>query len=126
MRRHEISRCSGRGGRDVLPFGSRRGGRSGGGRSGRTTAKAEGEEVPMFDKRRREFITLLGGAAAWPLAGRAQQGDRMRRIGMLMFTTSEEPESQARITALGQGLQEAGWSSAGTYGSMCAGAAAIS
>jgi putative ABC transport system substrate-binding protein len=60
---------------------------------------------------RREFITLLGGAAAaWPVAARAQQPERVRRIGVLMFTTSDEPESQARITALGQGLQEAGWS----------------
>ena len=59
--------------------------------------------------RRREFITLLGGAAAWPLAARAQQGERVRRIGVLMFTTPDEPELQARITAFGQGLQEAGW-----------------
>ena len=61
--------------------------------------------------RRREVITLLGGAAAgWPLAGRAQQGERVRRVGVLMYTTPDEPESQARITALAQGLQEAGWS----------------
>jgi hypothetical protein len=61
--------------------------------------------------RRRKFITLLGGAAAmWPIGARAQQVERVRRIGVLMFTTSDEPESQARITALGQGLQEAGWS----------------
>ena len=61
--------------------------------------------------RRREFIPLLGcSAAAWPLFARAQQPERVRRIGVLMFTTSDEPESQARITALGQGLQEAGWS----------------
>ena len=60
--------------------------------------------------KRREFITLLGGAAAaWPLAGRAQQGERVRRVGVLMYTTPDEPESQARITALAQGLQEAGW-----------------
>ena len=60
--------------------------------------------------KRREFITLLGGAAAaWPLAARAQQGERVRRIGVLMNTTSDEPDSQARITALAQGLQEAGW-----------------
>src|SRR5262245_44712777 len=62
--------------------------------------------------RRREFITLLGGAAAaaaWPIAVRAQPGERMRRIGVLMFTTPSEPESQARLTALAQGLQEAGW-----------------
>jgi putative ABC transport system substrate-binding protein len=58
---------------------------------------------------RRTFITLLGGAAAtWPLAARAQQ--RVRRVAVLMSTTPDEPESQARITALAQGLQEAGWS----------------
>jgi putative ABC transport system substrate-binding protein len=59
---------------------------------------------------RREFITLLGGAAAaWPLAASAQQDERMRRIGVLMHTTADEPESQARIAAFLQGLQEAGW-----------------
>jgi putative ABC transport system substrate-binding protein len=57
--------------------------------------------------RRRDFITLVGGAAMWPLAARAQE--RVRRIGVLMHTTPDEPESQARITALAQGLQEAGW-----------------
>src|SRR5262245_12141429 len=56
---------------------------------------------------RREFISLLGGAAAWPLAAREQQG--VRRVAVLMSTTPDEPESQARITALAQGLQEAGW-----------------
>ena len=61
----------------------------------------------MSDMGRREFITLLGGAAAWPLAASAQ--DRVRRVGVLMNTTSDEPDSQARITALAQGLQEAGW-----------------
>jgi putative ABC transport system substrate-binding protein len=59
--------------------------------------------------RRREFIGLLGGAAAWPLAARAQQPERVRRIGVLMYTTPDEPESQARVAALAQGLQEAGW-----------------
>ena len=59
---------------------------------------------------RRAFITLLvGAAAAWPLAARAQQGERMRRVGVLMNTTPDEPDSQARVTALAQGLQEAGW-----------------
>ena len=59
--------------------------------------------------RRREFVSLLGGAAAaWPVAAHAQQ--RLRRLAVLMSTTSDEPESQARITALAQGLQEAGWS----------------
>jgi putative tryptophan/tyrosine transport system substrate-binding protein len=60
--------------------------------------------------KRREFIMLLGGAAASPLGARAQQGERIRRIGVLMHTTADEPASQARIAALQQGLQEAGWS----------------
>jgi putative ABC transport system substrate-binding protein len=61
--------------------------------------------------RRREFITLLGGAAAgWPLAARAQQAaDRVRRIGVLMTFTSDDPEGQARLMAFAQGLQELGW-----------------
>jgi putative tryptophan/tyrosine transport system substrate-binding protein len=61
--------------------------------------------------RRREFITLLGGAAAtaWPLAARAQQGGRMRRIGVLVNLTADDPEGQARLAAFLQGLQEAGW-----------------
>ena len=57
---------------------------------------------------RREVITLLGGAAAWPLAARAQQPDRMRRIGLLMGV-ADDREGQARVTALKQGLQELGW-----------------
>ena len=65
----------------------------------------------QFDPlRRREFITLLGGAAAaWPLAARAQQGERMRRIGVLMTLAADDPEGQARLTAFVQGLQELGW-----------------
>jgi ABC-type uncharacterized transport system substrate-binding protein len=59
--------------------------------------------------RRREFITLLGGAAAWPLAARAQQAERMRRIGVLMNVAADDPEGQARIAAFHQGLQERGW-----------------
>ena len=59
--------------------------------------------------KRREFITLLGGAAAWPLAARAQQGERMRRIGVLINLAADDPEGHARITAFAQGLQEAGW-----------------
>src|SRR5499433_2595633 len=59
--------------------------------------------------KRREFITLLGGAAAaWPLVARAQQGERVRRIGVLMGS-ADNPEGQARVTALKQGLQELGW-----------------
>jgi ABC-type uncharacterized transport system substrate-binding protein len=60
--------------------------------------------------RRREFITLLGGAAAWPLAARAQQGERMRRIGVQMNLAADDQEGQARIAAFQQGLQELGWS----------------
>jgi ABC-type uncharacterized transport system substrate-binding protein len=61
--------------------------------------------------KRREFITLLGGAAAgWPLTARAQQPERMRRVGVLMSTTADDPEGQARHDVLLQGLQESGWS----------------
>ena len=59
--------------------------------------------------KRRDFITLVGGAAIWPLAASAQQPDRMRRIGVLMNTAADEPESQARLAAFMQGLQELGW-----------------
>jgi len=60
--------------------------------------------------KRRDFITLLGGAAAaWPLAARAQQRERMRRIGVLMSLAADDQEGQARLTAFVQGLQELGW-----------------
>jgi putative tryptophan/tyrosine transport system substrate-binding protein len=59
--------------------------------------------------KRREFITLLGGAAAWPLVARAQQGERMRRIAVLMNLAADDPQSMARITAFLQGLQQLGW-----------------
>ncbi len=58
--------------------------------------------------KRREFITMLGGAATWPLAARAQQAERVRRIGLLM-AAADDSEGQARVTALKQGLQELGW-----------------
>ena len=59
--------------------------------------------------RRREVITLLGGAAAWPLAARAQQPERVRRIGVLMNIASDDAEAQARLAAFHQGLQQLGW-----------------
>src|SRR5262245_24435435 len=64
----------------------------------------------MFDMRRREFITLLGGAAAaWPLAARAQQGERIRRIGVVVALAEDDPESVARGAAFEQALQASGW-----------------
>jgi ABC-type uncharacterized transport system substrate-binding protein len=63
--------------------------------------------------KRRAFITLLGGAAAWPLAARAQQPDRMRRIGVLMNLAADDREAQARIAAFLQGLQQLGWTDGG-------------
>ena len=60
--------------------------------------------------RRREFITLLGGAAAtWPVAARAQQVERMRRIGVMMGYAGTDPAAQAQIAALRQGLQKLSW-----------------
>src|SRR5689334_4021374 len=57
-------------------------------------------EVPMVGMRRREFITLLGGAAAeWPLAARSEQVDRLRRIGVLTGFSENDPEGQRRVTA---------------------------
>src|SRR4029077_19946978 len=61
--------------------------------------------------KRREFISLLGGAAAaWPLPARAQQTDRMRHIGVLMYLAADDAEGQARLAAFAQALQQLGWS----------------
>ena len=60
--------------------------------------------------KRREFITLLGGAAVtWPFAVSAQQGERMRRIGILLPAAADDPEFQARVGAFLQVLQQSGW-----------------
>src|SRR5712691_11478661 len=60
--------------------------------------------------RRRDFVILLGGAAAaGPFAAGAQQGERMRRIGVLHSLAADDPEGQARLTAFVQGLQQLGW-----------------
>ena len=62
----------------------------------------------MLDMRRRAFITLLGGAATWPLVARAQQAERMRKVGLLMGPS--DPDARARVKALRQRLGELGWS----------------
>src|SRR5262249_32687817 len=59
--------------------------------------------------KRREFITLIGGVAAWPLAARAQQGERVRRIGMLMGFLQSDSKAQAHIAVLRDGLHKLGW-----------------
>jgi putative tryptophan/tyrosine transport system substrate-binding protein len=66
--------------------------------------------MPFHRLKRRDFISLLGAAAAvWPLAARAQQADRVRRVGVLMNLGSDDAEGQARNAAFLQGLQELGW-----------------
>ena len=59
--------------------------------------------------KRREFFTFVGCAAAWPLTARAQQGERMRRIGVLVSHTADDPQGKPRVAAFLQGLQQLGW-----------------
>src|ERR1700704_2250984 len=63
----------------------------------------------MLDMRRRELLTLLGGAAAWPVVARAQPRERMRRIGILMTFAADVLEGRVRVTAFMQALQQRGW-----------------
>jgi putative tryptophan/tyrosine transport system substrate-binding protein len=68
----------------------------------------------MSGMRRREFITLLGGAAfAWPLAARAQRGEEVRRIGVLMNVAADDSEGQTYVASFRQGMEELGWSVGG-------------
>src|SRR5215468_7989640 len=71
-------------------------------------ALAGGDRMQFDQLKRRKFITLLGGAAAWPLVARAQQ-ERVRRIGVLMPSAADDPAFQARMTAFVQGLAQLGW-----------------
>src|SRR5664279_1366397 len=67
-------------------------------------------EAREADMRRREFLGVLGGTAAtWPLAARAQQPKRIRRIGILLGTSESDPEAQRRVAAFTQTLREIGW-----------------
>jgi len=59
--------------------------------------------------RRRDFITLLSGAVSWPLAARAQQGNRLRRIGVLTLGDENDPVGKANVSALTQALADLGW-----------------
>jgi ABC-type uncharacterized transport system substrate-binding protein len=67
----------------------------------------------MFDRKRREFMTLLGGAAVWPLAARAQQAGGMRRIGVLIHFSESQPTGKQYVAAFRQGLKELGWTDGG-------------
>ena len=74
--------------------------------------------------RRRDFVSLLSGAAVWPVAARAQRRDHMRRIGVLLNTAADDPLGQTRMAAFVQGLQAAGWSDGGNVRIDVRGAAA--
>ena len=63
----------------------------------------------MLDRRRRQFITLLGSAAAWPLAARAQQTERMRQVGLILPYAQDDPEAQSRVKAFRYGLRDVDW-----------------
>src|SRR5215207_6959397 len=68
-----------------------------------------GQQMQFDRLKRREFITLLGGAAAWPLVARAQQPERMRRIGVLLPAAADDMQYQSRVGAFLQALALLGW-----------------
>ena len=63
----------------------------------------------MFDVKRRKFMTLLGGAAAWPVSVRALQSTRMPRVGVLMSLAEGDPEAKARVAAFQDGFRKLSW-----------------
>jgi len=65
--------------------------------------------------RRRDFITLLGGVAAWPLAARAQQGGGMQRVGVLMINPESDPEGQTWVRVFSEEMQKLGWTWASPF-----------
>src|SRR5262249_43474219 len=89
--------------------------RAGHQRSDRQDARADrARQAPRRRRRgdrmnRREVVTLLGGAVAWPLAARAQQSERGGGVGVLMTLTADDDDASPRVTALAQGLQQLGW-----------------
>ena len=67
----------------------------------------------MLEIRRREFVTLLGGAVAWPVAAGAQQGERVRRIGVLLLNVDNDPVEKRLVSAFTQALADLGWTDGG-------------
>jgi hypothetical protein len=74
---------------------------------------AQGVVLTGEQMQRRDFITLLGGAAVWPLTARGQQPERMRRIGVIMGFAENDPEGRAQLSGFTQGFQELGWTDGG-------------
>lgn len=78
-------------------------------RSGTGGLTRPSSEKPMRSIRRRDFVTFIGGAAVWPIAARAQQPGRMRRVGVLMAFDENDPEAKTYLLEFTQGLAELGW-----------------